>query len=297
MTKSSGHIPVYSLQAFKKAGDASRGYQVEIFDANRHFQVKYPHSHDFFEVLFLDEGSGYHVINSNRYKINPPCIFFMSPGQAHKLEFSSDIKGYIFLFTSDFFLINQANHNRLIEFPFFFTIQQDNPPLLLKKASDTLFLKSLFLRGIETTENETSLSPDVIRSLLELILCTCASLYKDNSSIPSKGKGSVLVKRFFQLVEENYQKNIRISEYAEMLAVTPNHLTQTVRILTGKPSAHFIRDKQLLEIKRLLVHSNLGVSEIAHQLNFTDQSYFTKFFKKNTGETPKSFRLKSIKST
>lgn len=69
-----------------------------------------------------------------------------------------------------------------------------------------------------------------------------------------------------------------------MLAITPNHLTQTVKQLTGKTSNGIIQEKQLLEIKRLLIHTNLGVSEIANQLNFADQSYFTKFFKKLTGK-------------
>lgn len=53
----------------------------------------------------------------------------MSLGQAHKIEFSTDIEGYIFIFTADFYLLNQSNQNRLIAFPSFFTIRQDNPQL------------------------------------------------------------------------------------------------------------------------------------------------------------------------
>lgn len=298
VTSKSKHIPIYSLEAFHKADGFSGGeFQVEVFDANRHFQVQYPHSHDFFEVLFLTGGAGYHVIDSNRYTINPPCIFFMSPGQAHKLELSNDIAGYIFLFTADFYLINQTNHNRLIEFPFFFTLQQNNPPLLLENEADVAFLKSLFLRGMAAPESTKELGADVVRSLLELILTTCASLYVNENQVMTKGKGHVLVKRFFQLVEENYQRNLSINQYAEKLVVTPNHLTQTVRELTGKTSTQIVRDKQVIEAKRLLVHSSMGISEISHHLNFSDQSYFTKFFKKNTGFTPKSYRVKSMKST
>ena len=57
-----------------------------------------------------------------------------------------------------------------------------------------------------------------------------------------------------------------------MIGVTPNHLTQIMKLLTGKTSSQIIKAKQLLEIKRLLVHTNLSVSEIANQLNFEDQS-------------------------
>jgi AraC-like DNA-binding protein len=111
----------------------------------------------------------------------------------------------------------------------------------------------------------------------------------------SKGKGQILVKRFFHLVEENHQKNLSLSDYSRMIGVTPNHLTQTVKLLTGKTSSQIIKAKQLLEIKRLLVHTNLSVSEIANQLNFEDQSYFTKFFKRETGITPIQYRSDSFK--
>jgi AraC-like DNA-binding protein len=111
----------------------------------------------------------------------------------------------------------------------------------------------------------------------------------------NKGKGQILVKRFFHLVEENHQKNLSLSDYSGMIGVTPNHLTQTVKLLTGKTSSQIIKAKQLLEIKRLLVHTNLSVSEIANQLNFEDQSYFTKFFKRETGITPIQYRSDSFK--
>jgi len=53
MTNSAGDIPVYSLRSFSKQERETQQFQVEIFDANRHFSVKYPHRHDFFEVLYL----------------------------------------------------------------------------------------------------------------------------------------------------------------------------------------------------------------------------------------------------
>ena len=82
-----------------------------------------------------------------------------------------------------------------------------------------------------------------------------------------------------------------------MLNITSNHLTQVLKQFTDRTTNDILQSKQLLEIKRLLLHTNLGVSEIAHQLNFADQSYFTKFFKKTTGMTPMKFRSESMKST
>jgi AraC family transcriptional regulator, transcriptional activator of pobA len=110
-----------------------------------------------------------------------------------------------------------------------------------------------------------------------------------------KGKGHLLVKRFYQLLEEKLLQNLTVNEYAGMLAVTPNHLTQTLKHLTGKTSLGIIKSKQLLEIKRLLVHTNMGVSEISNEMNFADQSYFSKFFKRETGVLPLAYRNEQMK--
>lgn len=294
MKSNSEQIPVYSLHNFSSPDKDSRQFQVEVFDANRHFSVKYPHRHDFFEVLYLSKGSGFHVIDGNKYEIKPPCVFFMSPGQAHKIEFSSDIEGYIFIFTAEFYLINQTNQNRLIEFPFFFTIRQDNPPLLLSKTEDVLFLESLFQKGISEIKKGEIFSVELLRSILDLILTSSSILFKTDENKLTKGKGHIVVKKFFQLIEEHYQQNLTVTEYADVLAITPNHLTQTVNQLTGKTSSQIIKSKQILEIKRLLVHTNLSVTEIANRLNFPDQSYFTKFFKRETGISPLQYRTRSL---
>lgn len=287
-------IPTYSLDSFSSPESPDTLYQVEVFDARRHFQVKYPHRHDFFEVLYLSKGSGWHVIDNNKYEIKPPCVFFMSPGQAHKLELSQDIEGFIFLFTEEFYRINQTNVNRLLEFPFFFTLQQNNPPLLLSGIDDIDFLEGLFRKAIaETIKGIRSI--ELIRAILNLFLISCSSLYPTDAKLASTGKGHILVKRFYQLVEENFQHNWSLKQYAHHLAITPNHLTQTVRRLTGKTSNEIITAKQILEIKRLLVHTNMGVSEIAYSLNFADQSYFSKFFKKVTGVSPLKYRSESIR--
>lgn len=295
MNSESKHIPIYSLHNFSSPERNSQQFQVELFDANRHFLVKYPHRHDFFEVLYLSKGSGFHVIDGNKYEIKPPCVFFMSPGQAHKIEFSNDIEGYIFIFTAEFYLINRSNQNRLIELPFFFTIQQDNPPLILDNQSDIQFLESLFEKGISELQKQGNYSMEMLRSILDLILTFSSTIYKTEGNFVNPGKGHIMVKKFFQLVEENYHNNLSVNEYAGKLAITPNHLTQMVNQLTGKTSSQIIRAKQVLEIKRLLVHTNLSVTEISIRLNFQDQSYFAKFFKRETSISPMQYRANSLK--
>ena len=294
MQSKSSHLPIYSLHDFSSQERKSQQFQVEIFDAQRHFSVHYPHRHNFFEVLYLLRGAGFHIIDSQKYKIQPPCVFFMSPGQAHKIEFSKDIFGYIFIFTSDFYLANRSNQNSLLEFPFFYNLAQENPPLILKDKNDIYFLESLFQRSISELEQNNTNLMDLLRCLLDLILTTCTSRYSSTERLRSKGKSYLLVKRFYHLVEEQTQENLSLKNYASRLSVTPGHLTQAVKQHTGQTSSQIIRDRQIMEIKRLLVHTNLSITEIAHHLNFEDQSYFSRFFKREAGILPLQYRTKTL---
>lgn len=295
MTKANkNNIPIYSIDKFDRTNTPGKGFQVEVFDANRHFSVEYPHRHDFYEVLYLSGGSGFHIIDSNKYKIEPPCIFFMTPGQTHKLEFSHDIDGYIFLFAPDFYLLNQSNKNKLLSFSFFHSVMRQNPPLYLANPLDNQFIKNLFERGCYEVKNNPN-SGEIIRSLLDVILITCNQLYPNENGLMLNNKGHILVKKFMLLIEENFQKNLKVSDYASMLAITANHLTQVVKQITGKTTNEIIQEKNILEIKRLLLYTNLTVTEIASKMNFADQSYFTKYYKKITGQTPLDYRKETTK--
>lgn len=285
-------LPTYSLSSFGSLLSRSVLYRAEIFDANRHFEVTYPHRHDFYEVLYIKRGSGLHIIDSNSYPVAPPCIFFMSPGQAHKLDLSQDIEGYIFLFAAEFYLTSRTNQNRLLEFPFFFTLHQDNPPLYLEQKQQRAFIESLFEHAVSEYPCGTPASDELLRSILDTLLVSCANIYSQTRPRIA-GRGHIMVKRFLQLAEENFMKNIKVDQYAQMLAITPGHLTQVVRELTGRTSNEILHAKQIVEAKRLLVHTSLSVTQIAEQMNFDDQSYFTKFFKKSTGTTPLLFRRKA----
>jgi len=108
-------------------------------------------------------------------------------------------------------------------------------------------------------------------------------------------KGHISVKKLMLLIEENYQHNLKVNNYADMLSITANHLTQLVKQTTGKTTNEILQEKIILEVKRLLLYTNLTVTEIAAQMNFADQSYFTKYFKKCTGLTPLQYRTQSLK--
>lgn len=283
-------IPVYSLDNFQRGREKSSLFQVEVFDANRHFGVLYPHRHNFYEVLYLEKGSGIHTIEGKRYEIRTPCVFFLSPGQSHELTLSSDIEGYIFIFTSEFYLQNQKNKSRLLEFPFFFSPDGDAPPLLLYDYDNVLFIKSLFSMASNQLIKNENPDTELFCSVLDLILLTCRGMYPSTRMTTGKSKSYILVKRFLLLAEEHFQDNITVEEYARKLGITAHHLTQVVKQATGKTTMEVVQEKAIAEIKRLLKHSTMSVTEVAEVMNFSDNSYFTKFFKKHTGQTPLQYR-------
>jgi AraC-like DNA-binding protein len=100
----------------------------------------------------------------------------------------------------------------------------------------------------------------------------------------------LLLRNFEKLIEQNFTTLRMPKDYAKLLFVTPNHLNALCNQLTGKSAGDIIRNRVLLEAKRLLVNSNQNINEIAWQLSFEDNSYFSKFFKKYEGITPDEFR-------
>ncbi|MBI3883401.1 MAG: helix-turn-helix transcriptional regulator, partial [Sphingobacteriales bacterium] len=119
------------------------------------------------------------------------------------------------------------------------------------------------------------------------ILC---SRYNTKKETETNKYSSTLLRSFKKLIDENYKEKKLTKEYAELLYITPNHLNALCKDVTGQSAGEIIRDRVLLEAKRLLVNSNSNISEIANELNFVDNSYFTKFFKKYEGITPETFK-------
>lgn len=285
------NIPVYSIDRFNSKAESGIQYQIEVFNRNRDFKVTYPHRHDdFYEILFLTKGNGFYTIDFQKHIIQPDSIFFLSPGQIHELELSDDVQGYIFLFTSSFYHFNKTNPYKIFELPFFYTLGKETPPLYLSNESDKISITDLFKNAIY--ENNAALpdSEEAVRALLDLILIQCKRLYPIQNQDEKLSKSRILVKRFKQLIEEKCTENLAVKNYATQLMVTPNHLSETVKIITGRTSTDLINDRMTMEIKQMLAHTELSVSEIAYRLNFADQSYFSKYFKKLVGISPVEFR-------
>jgi AraC family transcriptional activator of pobA len=99
-----------------------------------------------------------------------------------------------------------------------------------------------------------------------------------------------LIVRFFNFLENHFQDEAQVHFYAKLLHVTPNYLNIVYKKEAGSSAGQYIRQRVLLEAKRLLAMSQKDVKEISFDLGFEDAAYFSRFFKKHTGSTPRDFR-------
>jgi AraC-like DNA-binding protein len=111
------------------------------------------------------------------------------------------------------------------------------------------------------------------------------------SKVPDERRAQLM--KFVNLVDENYMKGMSVSEYARLMFISSRTLSNLTGDLLNKTPSQIIMERIVLEAQRLLLHSNLNVSQIGYRLGFDDPSYFVKYFKKHTAISPTDFR-KSI---
>ena len=138
-------------------------------------------------------------------------------------------------------------------------------------------------------------SQNIIRSYINIVLFELTGIYE--RSIPLNAKHNtvdVKIRDFEILVERNFRKFHLVADYASILHITPNYLNAICTRGKGKPAGEVIRDRIILEAKRLLTHSDKTITQIAYDLGFEDNSYFGRFFRKYCNETPAGFRESQI---
>jgi AraC family transcriptional regulator, transcriptional activator of pobA len=285
-------IPVYDICNIDQSS-AQRGLMIQRFSTylEKHYQnLHHPHKHSFYHFVLFTKGKGSHTIDFEKFSVKPFQIYFMIPGQVHSWHFDGDVDGYIVHFNETLFTTFLQNGQYLERFPFFSGNSKDGVCQLPVQVHDRIVF--LFQSMLEEVKESKELNIDMIRvRLLELFITIerhCAG--KKDKSIPQQKL--ILLKNFKQLIDKHFRTFRLPKEYAEVLYITPNHLNALSQDLLGKTAGDVIRDRVLLEAKRLLTNADMTVTEIAYDLNFQDNSYFNRFFKKYTGTTPEEFRKK-----
>ncbi len=282
-------IPVYDICTIDEK--AQKNLLVEPFGSylQKHYQhLHRPHRHSFYHLVLFTSGKGWHTIDFEKFPVKPYQLYFMIPGQVHSWHFEGEVDGYIVHFNEELFTSFLHNSHYLERFYFFRGNAADGVCQL--PAAVQAYIQGLFEAMLTEADNRKEYGLDLVRlRLLELFITVnrnCTG--KKEKNVPQQ---KLILLRSFQTSIDKHYRSIRLpKEYADLLYVTPNHLNALCQDLLGKTAGDVIRDRVLLEAKRLLTNADMTVAEIAYGLNFQDNSYFNRFFKKNVGVTPDEFR-------
>ena len=252
---------------------------------------KTPHKHSFFQILYVSRGAGIHYVDFQEWEIEDGTIFFLSPGQVHDLRFTSkNPEGIMINFNEDFFNDFLSQKDFINSLPVF---SKSGKYGFRKVDSCKSELESTIAKILKVIKHDSLYKKQFIQTLVLEIVLMIAIKTKDENPENEIISNNYLLVKFEKLLEKYFMEAHHPKFYAAHLSVTPNYLNTLCKKLTGKTLGEIIRSRIVLEAKRLLVNSEYTISQIAYELYFEDNSYFTKFFKANTGLTPAEFR-KSI---
>jgi AraC family transcriptional activator of pobA len=282
-------LPNFQISEF---GGAKGSFLFDFAPLQSNSEIPRPflHRHSYYHILWMTHACGTHIIDFETFEIKYNSVFFLSPGQVHAWSSSVDASGFVMNFSAEFFLQMFPKMEELAEFPFFHITNSDPVLYLSPEQHEELFP---LLQQIETEFNDALLGRyDVVRSFLLILLTKLRRLHKPRQTDLALPKSYSLTKRFKLLIEQRFLEFGSVQEYASMLLVTERRLNEAVKGSTGRTATQLIHDRIMLEAKRLLAQTDLGISEIAYRLNFEDPAYFCRFFKKQVSLTPGEFRRK-----
>lgn len=280
------NLPVYTIRHFKEFKSGEDVYANYFIPHVRdHHIATAPHKHDFYLVVFFAAGKGSHEIDFNTYPIKPGSIFVMSPGQMHNWEFSDDIDGYVFFHSRQFY-DEGFTRESIQDYPFFNSIH--NPPLVQLKKNSFQNMKQLFEEIVSEYQKNEFLRFEKLHALITLVYIELSRQYElvrapENENYLSK------VRKLEELIDRNFRTKKYPYEYAELMNISEKHLNRMSKSCLNKTTSDLIAERVILEAKRILIHSKLSISEVAFELGYEDNSYFSRFFKKQTGITPVEF--------
>jgi AraC family transcriptional regulator, transcriptional activator of pobA len=254
--------------------------------------IRKEHAHDFYSIILFTKGNGSIKISNDSYTVQPQTICIIAPDQMHSFEGLEDVEGIIFFFCQDFY-VEEFSFIRLLN-TFSYTSQLDrNNGNSCITLSDTEF--SSVTSTINSIQQEyESYTPSnnsavIIRSHLNIMLLKLSAMYEARSG-KSKTNDSILLHSLSHMVDSYFIKEQQLGFYTSAFNISESQLNDICNKHFNCGLKKILQNRLMQEARKLLLSSELSVSEIAYKLNFDDNSYFNKVFKNKTGLTPKRFR-------
>ncbi len=244
----------------------------------QHREVSCSHKHSFYSVFWIHEGIGNHIIDFCNYEIVANRIFFLRPEQVHLLCVDNQkIKYSTVQFCEDFYMLFAKNSDKNL--PVFVDLESED---------DINYFMQLWQRLMNEKLSSQSFKFNIIQGEIYMLLFRLMRIAEDNTK--QLQQQPEIIEKYQYLVEHHFIEKHLVAQYAQMLGVSSNYLNVLVQKYLHCQASQLISNRIVLEIKRKLLDTSLSVSEICYMLGFNEVSYFSRYFKRQTGERPISFR-------
>lgn len=286
-------IPIYDINNFREY--KTPGIVASRFGhySKTHAHLHSAHRHSFYHLVFFTQGSGHHHIDFKQFEVKAGSMYFMIPGQVHSWSFNEEPDGYIINFSKDYFNSFLSNAAYFQNFSIFSGVADQQ---VITVPDDTASELAYCFEGIlKEGAVKGAFGDDLVRTLLLQIFIKAERSTGHKIEAAASSYNQTIFRNFQKLIAEHYRTLKLPKAYAELLYITPNHLNALCKDIIGLSAGELIREQVILEAKRLLINLDLSIADIADKLNFSDHSYFIKFFKKHEGVTPEKFRKSNIK--
>lgn len=252
-------------------------------------ELSIPRQHPGYIIIFIKEGEGIYHADFGEFPFTAPVLLFATPLQAiHVQQQNTQSVSTVLQFHGDFYCIEyhraEVSCNGLL-----FNNIYIQPSIKLTDAEALIFDQFIF--QLEEEMKQESPAEAVLRAYLQLFLAKSSSIkMKSISTDQERPEKDELMERFRELLDEHFLTLHTPHDYAGLLAMTSNNLTKRCKRYFKKSPSQLIQERLILEAKKLLHLTRQSIKEIAYALQFKDEFYFSRVFKKFTNVSPQAFR-------
>jgi AraC family transcriptional activator of pobA len=286
-------IPGYFLYGEGRREVPQRYVHVETIQARgarHHWKIR-PHLHHLLhQMVLVSQGRGVARAEDTLFPFEPPALTFTPAGSVHAYEFEPGTVGFVITFGQD--IVDElAQRDPAISQLFVTPRTLELPP----HAATTAVLQDVQRLAAEHAEGAAGRAL-AVEGWLALLLAHALRLSQapEPPGRASPPRSRQLVTRFRALLESRLSSGLSVPQYALALRVSEAQLRHACLAATGQPPGQIIHARLLLEAKRQLAYTALPVREIAYALGFEDSAYFTRFFTRRTGVSPRSYRSRRL---
>lgn len=246
------------------------------------------HRVHFYILIFVTSGHGKHTIDFKEYEYAKGSVLTIRKNQIHNFH-DGTANGFMLLFTEEFVLSYLEKKGASIVSELFNELLFGQHTRLAKHEQEEILTLVMQIQN-EFKNSIDDHTPGIVRNLLQVLVRKIHRVRNISPQLTLTHKYTPQFLEFQKLVELHCNEFRSVKYYAGRLNITTKTLNTITQEVVNKTGKEFIDDITLLNIKRLLINTDLSIKEIAYSSGFNETTNFFKFFKRNTHLTPDSFR-------